>query len=278
MTLDNSTPPDLRSIELNTLALDILQNAAISATSTVVQVSLSSLSFGEEPQACQILNHCSEKTTGVLTIVVIAAIYFLMSERTFVSNKTTLTPYDSSRGSVAQTNGRILLLCTTLLYGSTVTYMAALIWAWSEGDRLISKAVGGLFSSFYDGRDDMAIYKKALHKQSWMMTITLAVNVSPPAMTSVPQYSNADLVSLPQLVTGDAIVWWRACVIWKHKLVNWIGVLLLTCTASMSRSSVLGPLPRLIPPMFVEPLGWPWRGVLTQLGLRSCSKAIYRHG
>ena len=178
MTLDNSTPPDLRSIELNTLALDILQNAAISATSTVVQVSLSSLSFGEEPQACQILNHCSENTTGVLTIVVIAAIYFLMSERTFVSNKTTLTPYDSSRGSVAQTNGRILLLCTILLYGSTVTYMAALIWAWSSRARLISKAADGLSSASYDGQGATAAFEDAIHKQSWMMTFALGANVS----------------------------------------------------------------------------------------------------
>lgn len=89
-------------------------------------------------------------------------------------------PHDSSQGSVAPTNGagRILLLSTILLYVSTATYMAALIWAWSEGSHLISKAADGLFSSTYSGQDEVAAFEHALHKQSWMMTIALAVNVS----------------------------------------------------------------------------------------------------
>ena len=32
---------------------------------------------------------------------------------------------------------------------------------------------------------------------------------------------------------GDAIVWWRACVIWQHKAVNWAGPLLVTLTTGV---------------------------------------------
>lgn len=115
---------------------------------------------------------------------------------------------DSCQGSAAQTNGRILLVGTVLLYLSTTIYMAALVWAWSEENHLISKAVDGLFSSTYSRRDEIATFEHALHKQSWMMTVALAVNV----------------------VTGDGIVWWRACVIWRRRVINWTGLLLLTCT------------------------------------------------
>ena len=46
MSLDNSTLPDFREIELNTLALDIALHLAFGATDTVVQISLASLLFG----------------------------------------------------------------------------------------------------------------------------------------------------------------------------------------------------------------------------------------
>ena len=56
--------------------------------------------------------------------------------------------------------------------------MAALIWSWSNANRLVSNANNGLFSPSYDGRDDVLAFERALHQQSWMMTVALGVNVS----------------------------------------------------------------------------------------------------
>ena len=47
MSLYNSSLPEFRAIELNTIALHVLQNPAIGTGGTMVQISLSSLSFGE---------------------------------------------------------------------------------------------------------------------------------------------------------------------------------------------------------------------------------------
>ena len=47
MSLDNSTLPDFRAVELNTGALAYLQRAANTAGDTISQVSLANLSFGE---------------------------------------------------------------------------------------------------------------------------------------------------------------------------------------------------------------------------------------
>lgn len=79
---------------------------------------------------------------------------------------------------MAQTSGRMLLLGIVLLYASTATYMAALIWWWSSANTLNSEAVSGLSSPSYDGQDEVAAFERASYKQSWMMTIALAVNVS----------------------------------------------------------------------------------------------------
>ncbi|KAM5542711.1 hypothetical protein V8D89_003672, partial [Ganoderma adspersum] len=77
-------------------------------------------------------------------------------------------------------------------------------------------AVDGLFSPSYDGRGVIAASERAIHKQSSMLTVALAVNI----------------------VIGDAIVWWRACVIWQHKVVNCIGLLLVTITISVQRTQL----------------------------------------
>ncbi|KAM5542712.1 hypothetical protein V8D89_003673 [Ganoderma adspersum] len=164
----NSTTPDFRAVELNTLALDIIRDSALDAGDSIAELALSSLLFGG------------------LTMLCLASIYFLVH-----------------RGSIARIHGRVILFSTVLLYLSTATYMGALIWAWSSGNRLISGATDGLFSPTYDGRD-MAAFIHRVHQQSWMMTITLAVNI----------------------LIGDAVVWWRVCVIWQHKVVNCIGLLL----------------------------------------------------
>ncbi|PIL30644.1 hypothetical protein GSI_07346 [Ganoderma sinense ZZ0214-1] len=156
--------------QVNTLALDVLQNLALDVGGTMVEISLSSLSF------------------GALTILSFTSVYFLIC-----------------RGSAAPTNAKILILGTVVLYVSTAIYMAAFIWAWSNAHRLVSRANQGLFSPTYDGRGDLAAFNHALRQQSWMMTVALGVN----------------------FVIGDATVWWRVCVIWQHKSVNCVGLLLI---------------------------------------------------
>ena len=96
-----------------------------------------------------------------------------------ISSAYTTESPDSSRGSTAQTNGRILLLGTVLLYMSTTTYMVALIWSWKNRNYFVERANDGLFrvSPLYDGAADSAALKYAIHQQSWMVTIALGLNV-----------------------------------------------------------------------------------------------------
>ena len=84
MSLYNSTLPEYRAIELNTAALALIQEFALSAVPTTAQISLSSLSFGQEHY---LLPHGSPRLheyIGVLTIIVGTSIYFLMSEDSFI--------------------------------------------------------------------------------------------------------------------------------------------------------------------------------------------------
>ena len=48
MSLNNSTTPDFRPGELNTLALGIIKDAALDAEDSIAELALSSLLFGEE--------------------------------------------------------------------------------------------------------------------------------------------------------------------------------------------------------------------------------------
>ena len=162
-----------------------------------------------------------------------------------------------------------MLFSTVLLYLSTSVYMGALIWAWSSGNRLISGATDGLFSPTYDGRD-IAAFIHSIHQQSWMMTITLAVNVGT-WLTFLD--INGVLISIYslQILIGDAVVWWRASVIWQHKIVNCIGLLLLTFTLGMSPPSLFASSlsPYLIPPTFAASSGCPSRGASNPPNLSS---------
>ncbi|KAM5536546.1 hypothetical protein V8D89_009823 [Ganoderma adspersum] len=148
----NSTIPNFGGIDVNTLALNIITHSTISAEDSVIEVFLSSLLF------------------GVLTILSLTAIFFLIRQ-----------------GSLAQTRTRMLILSTVLLYMSTGTSLIALMWNRSQANDLVLGAAGGLFSPSYDGLQEMAGFKAAVWKQSWMTAITLVWNC----------------------IIGDAIVWWR---------------------------------------------------------------------
>lgn len=58
-----------------------------------------------------------------------------------------------------------------------------------------------------------------------------------------------------QLVIGDTIVWWRACILWQRKLVNSIGQLLVASTTSMSELYHIFSFIHLIPPTSLASLG-----------------------
>ncbi|KAM5538841.1 hypothetical protein V8D89_007563 [Ganoderma adspersum] len=106
---------------------------------------------------------------------------------------------------------RIPLAGTILLYLSTSLYMAAFAWNRQSATRIVAEATDGLFSSTYDGKG-RAAYEEAVLKQSWMATVALGANI----------------------VLGDAIVWWRACLIWRHKAVYWTGPILVVLTLGLA--------------------------------------------
>ncbi|PIL26785.1 hypothetical protein GSI_11121 [Ganoderma sinense ZZ0214-1] len=99
------------------------------------------------------------------------------------------------RGSLRNKSIRIPLASTIILYTSSALYMAAL-------------ATGGLFSETFNGIESLAALEATVLKQSWMATVALGINI----------------------ILGDAIVWWRACVVWQHKAVYFTGAILLALT------------------------------------------------
>ncbi|TBU43696.1 hypothetical protein BD309DRAFT_863762 [Dichomitus squalens] len=89
--------------------------------------------------------------------------------------------------------------------------MSAIIWSWTSVQRIIREANNGLYSDSYNGHDSLAALKAAAYRQSWMVTVPLGVNI----------------------VIGDAIVWWRAAVIWQNRVVYWVGPILVTMTLAL---------------------------------------------
>ncbi len=89
-----------------------------------------------------------------------------------------LTPNDSRQGSLARFNARVLIFSTILIYLSTVTYLAALVWNRVQANHLVSGAMDGLFSPSYDGPHEMAVFEDAIRKQFVMSLFGIEVNVS----------------------------------------------------------------------------------------------------
>ncbi|PIL36459.1 hypothetical protein GSI_00148 [Ganoderma sinense ZZ0214-1] len=159
----------LQSMEVNDLALSVLQWSSGNLGYSIIQIGLSSALF------------------GILTSLVVVALFFLIRTRPAAM--------------------RILLPSTLLLYISTTLYMAAEIWHISSIDTYVSGASLGLFSASY-GQDGYDAFARDVEKQSWMLTVALGINV----------------------LLGDVIVWWRACVVWRNRLVYCLGAVLLSVT------------------------------------------------
>ena len=139
----------------------------------------------------------------------------------------TLCP-GSGRGSLAHTNTKILLLSTVLLYLFTGTYIGTFAWNRTLANRVVSGAMDSLFSPSYDGSGEMAAFEEAVRKQSWVAAIAFDAIVR--ATTLSENSVCPHLISQHQCISGDGIVWWRACIIWRNKVVYCIGLVLVTLT------------------------------------------------
>ena len=97
-----------------------------------------------------------------------------------------------------------------------------------------------------------------------MLTVALGINVSLAPPTHAPlEHSYVVLTrARGQVLLGDAIVWWRACVVWRHKLVYCLGAVLLSITVGASPSHAVSRAPTCmlseVPPYSL----WVARGVL----------------
>ncbi|KAM5536539.1 hypothetical protein V8D89_009816, partial [Ganoderma adspersum] len=134
---------------------------------------------------------------GVLTVLSFTSMCFLLRHR-----------------SLTHTNVRILVFSTVLLYLSNGTYVAALIWNRTQANRLVLGAMDGLFSPSHDGAHEMGVFEDGMRKQRSMAVFALQIN----------------------WMVGDSVVWWRACVIWRNKVVYCLGPLLVTFSLGVSRS------------------------------------------
>ncbi|TBU33820.1 hypothetical protein BD309DRAFT_55444 [Dichomitus squalens] len=135
---------------------------------------------------------------AVLDVALSSVLFGVLTSLVFVA-----LIFLTQRG-LAHTAVRILLPSTLLLYGSTALYMAGLASYVVSVNRLVTKAQRNLFSdSFSDA--DISAFQDDILKQSWMMTAALGMNI----------------------LIGDSIVWWRACVLWKNRVVYCVGPLLI---------------------------------------------------
>ena len=97
-----------------------------------------------------------------------------------------LIVHESRRGSLTHTNSRVLILTTIILYVSTATYVAALMWNRSQAHHLVLGATNRGLSPSYDGYQDIAAFEDAVRKQSWMAAVALEVNVCATVANTAP--------------------------------------------------------------------------------------------
>ncbi|TBU54403.1 hypothetical protein BD310DRAFT_79450 [Dichomitus squalens] len=141
-----SAPP---GTEINDLALSITRWCAGSLANATLQIGLSCFLH------------------GTLTSMVMVATFLLL------------------RKGLQNISVQILFPSTLLLYMSTTLYMVAEIWYIYSLHLMASGSADGIKSASY-GTSGLVAFEAALHKQSWMFTSAVGVNV----------------------ILGDGIVWW----------------------------------------------------------------------
>ena len=108
--------------------------------------------------------------------------------------------------------------------------MASLIWNWRSVIQIMRATNEGIASYGYDGDTSLLTLERAVFKQSWMATVALGINVRFQPCDAT--HHHIDILS-GQVIIGDAVVWWRACVIWRHRAVYYAGPMLLLLTLGM---------------------------------------------
>ena len=117
--------------------------------------------------------------TGILSLLVAASAYILMCALVFVcSTSNSQTRYlhahlRSSQG-VKQIGHKLLLLGVLVLYASSVVYWAATLGFVVNSNRVISNALGGLFSSSYSADEE---HIPGVGKWYCIMSAAFTVNV-----------------------------------------------------------------------------------------------------
>ena len=108
--------------------------------------------------------------------------------------------------------------------------MASLIWNWRSVSQIIQEADKGIFSETYDRDVSLLRLEKEVLKQSWMATIGMGINVSSPPKCDAMIHTS---ILSGQVILGDAVVWWRVWVIWRHRAIYFAGAILLLVTLGM---------------------------------------------
>ncbi|EJF57033.1 hypothetical protein DICSQDRAFT_163594 [Dichomitus squalens LYAD-421 SS1] len=194
----------------------LLDSATMSPTSSI---SLLSREVGANEAALSIITYFTSSESqssvqlfiasvafGVLTALVGVALAFLIRQ-----------------GLLARRSVLLLFLSTLLLYSSTSVYMSVLVWNRLSVSQIMSQATTGITSSTYDADSSTASLERVVGIQSWMMTIAAGTNI----------------------IIGDAVVWWRACVVWSNRIVYFMGppllALTLVCGVINVHNSETGP-------------------------------------
>ncbi len=183
----DSTIPNFRAIDINTLALHIIQGSTHSAGDATVVISLSSFLFGELLGLYLVPEFpFSQQRRSVDGSISHGGVLSHVSKGLFISfPEPPLMPEGSQQGSFARTNTKVLILSTVVLYTSTGTYIAALVWNRSQANHLVLGATSGLSSVSYDGHQEMAAFEDTVRKQSWMAVIALVLNVRATTVSSI---------------------------------------------------------------------------------------------
>ena len=106
--------------------------------------------------------------------------------------------------------------------------MSALVWNGESTSKTVYDGIHSFYSS-YDVQDHIAVLESSVRAQSWMLTVANAncVSIALAYIHTVP-----DSIRY-QVCIGDALLWWRACGIWRSRVVYCIGFSLMILTFGM---------------------------------------------
>ena len=111
----------------------------------------------------------------------------------------------------------LMIASTLLLYVSTVTYCAGVLHMTVENYRVAEEAANMLFSASSITPSDGGLSPLT---SAWIATMSVTINVR---SVLIPLEVTCSEHCQLQVLIGDAIVWWRACVLWRNRVISFIG-------------------------------------------------------